>query len=98
MRIYDNGTYRDMTEEEINEYNKLNEESAELTKAQAVEDMKQDLASSDYKITKSMEYFLVGLLQYQGQVSDLIKELPYDIVALHEERQNKRDKINEKSV
>lgn len=98
MRILDNNGYRDMTEEEINEYNKRNEEFAELTKAQAVEDMKQDLASSDYKITKSMEYFLVGLLQYQGQVSDLIKELPYDIVALHEERQSKRDEINEKSV
>ena len=94
MRICENGKLREMTEEEVIEYNKRNEETAELIKAQAVEDMKQDLASSDYKITKSMEYFLVGLLQYQGQVSDLIKELPYDINALHEERQAKRDEIN----
>lgn len=84
MRVYENGKYRDMTEEEINEYNKLIEENAEHTKAQAVEDMKQDLASSDYKIIKCMECFLLG------------KELPYDINALHEERQAKRDEINEK--
>ena len=82
MRVYENGKYRDMTEEEINEYNKLIEENAEHTKAQAVEDMKQDLASSDYKVIKCMECFLLG------------KELPYDINALHEERQNQRDKIN----
>lgn len=86
MRICENGVYRDMTKEEIAEYNKLNEETAELTKAQAVEDMKKDLASSDYKVIKCMECFLLG------------KELPYDINALHEERQSKRDEINEKSI
>lgn len=82
MRIYENGKYRDMTEEEINEYNKLNEEAVELTKAQAIADMKQELASSDYKVIKCMECFLLG------------KELPYDINALHEERQAQRDEIN----
>lgn len=83
MSIYDNGIYRALTEEEIAERNKRKKENAELTKAQAVEDMKQDLASSDYKVIKCMECFLLG------------KEMPYDINALHEERQNKRDKINE---
>lgn len=86
MRVYENGKYRDMTEEELNEYNKLIEETSELTKAQAVEGMKKDLADSDYKVIKCMECFLVG------------KELPYDINALHEERQNKRNEINEKSI
>lgn len=86
MRVYEKGKYRDMTEEELNEYNKLIEETSELTKAQEVEDMKKDLASSDYKVIKCMECYLLG------------KELPYDINALHEERQIKRDKINEGSV
>lgn len=98
MKVYENGKYRDMTPEEVAEHNKRVAEYTKTAREQEIEGMKQDLASSDYKITKSMEYFLVGLLQYQGQVSDLIKELPYDIVALHEERQAKRDEINEKSV
>ena len=83
MRILDNNGYRDMTKKEINEHNKLSAEFAELEKEQAVEDMKKDLASSDYKVIKCMECYLLG------------KELPYDINALHEERQSKRDKINE---
>lgn len=40
------------------------------------------LDKTDYKITKCYEYFLVG------------KQLPYDINALHEERQMYRDEIN----
>lgn len=86
MRILDNNGYRDMTEEEINEHNKIVEEFAEIGKEQEIEGMKQDLASSDYKIIKCMECFLLG------------KELPYDIKALYEERQSKRDEINLKEV
>lgn len=82
MKICENGKLREMTEEEVIEYNKRREEIAELERVQAVEDMKQDLASSDYKIIKCMECFLLG------------KELPYDINALYEERQAKRDEIN----
>lgn len=86
MRICDNGIYRDMTEEELAEYFRREEEIAELERAYAIEEMKQDLASSDYKIIKCMECLLLG------------KELPYDINALHEERQAQRDEINEKSI
>ena len=84
MRILDNNGYRDMTEEEINEHNKIVEEFAEIEKEQEIEGMKQDLASSDYKIIKCMECFLVG------------KELPYDIEQLHAERQNQRNEINKR--
>lgn len=80
MRVYENGKYRDMTPEEVAEHNKLAAKYAE----QEVEATKQELNESDYKIIKCMEYYLVG------------KELPYDINALHEERQGKRDKINGK--
>ena len=45
--------------------------------------LKAELQSTDYKIIKCSEAQLVG------------EELPYDIVALHEERQALRDKINE---
>ncbi|OPZ47465.1 MAG: hypothetical protein BWY95_01457 [Bacteroidetes bacterium ADurb.BinA104] len=40
------------------------------------------LDKTDYKTTKCYEYFLAG------------KQLPYDINALHEERQMYRDEIN----
>jgi len=45
--------------------------------------LKQELAASDYQITKCYEANLLG------------KVLPYDALVLHTERQNKRDKINE---
>lgn len=48
-----------------------------------VEDFKNQLAETDYRIIKSMEYQLAGL------------EPPYDIAVLHAERQAIRDKINE---
>lgn len=44
--------------------------------------LKELLAETDYKIIKSYEYQLVGL------------ELPYDVAALHAERQAIRDQIN----
>jgi len=44
--------------------------------------LKQQLAETDYKIIKCYEYQLAGL------------DLPYDIPALHAERQGIRDKIN----
>ena len=45
--------------------------------------LKAELASTDYKIIKCSEAQLVG------------EELPYDVVALHAERQALRDRINE---
>lgn len=83
MKVYENGKYRDMTPEEVAEHNKRVAEYTKTAREQEIEEMKQDLASSDYKIIKCMECFLLG------------KELPYDINALHEERQAKRDEINE---
>ena len=82
MRICENGIYRDMTEEEVAEYNKSSEETAKLARAEEIEIIKQDLAQSDYKIIKCIECYLLG------------KEMPYDINALHAERQSKREAIN----
>lgn len=48
-----------------------------------IDELKQQLADTDYKIIKCYEYQMAGL------------ELPYDIQALHAERQAIRDKIAE---
>jgi len=45
--------------------------------------LRQQLADTDYKIIKCGEYRFNGL------------ELPYDVAALHTERQALRDRINE---
>ena len=45
--------------------------------------LKDSLASTDYRVTKCYEASLLG------------NTLPYDIVQLHSERQQTRDKINE---
>ena len=47
-----------------------------------IEELKQTLADSDYKVIKCYEASLTG------------ETLPYDIEALHEERQAVRDEIN----
>lgn len=47
---------------------------------------KAELESSDYKIIKCFEYSLLN------------RELPYDLDALHAERQAMRDKINELEI
>ena len=47
-----------------------------------IEALKAQLSSSDYKIIKCAECSLAGL------------EAPYDIAALHAERQALRDRIN----
>lgn len=48
-----------------------------------IQALKDSLAESDYKVVKCYEASLTG------------EELPYDIAALHAERQAQRDKINE---
>lgn len=83
MRICENGIYRDMTEEEIAEHGKS--PADKLAIAEVIEAMKQDLASSDYKVIKCIECYLLG------------KEMPYDVDALHAERQSKRDAINKQT-
>lgn len=48
-----------------------------------IEQLKAQLTSTDYKVVKCSEAQMTG------------EELPYDIVALHAERQALRDRINE---
>lgn len=45
--------------------------------------LKEELASTDYKVAKIAECSALGL------------EMPYDVAALHKERQAIRDRINE---
>lgn len=47
-----------------------------------IDELKARLAATDYKVIKCMESKLMG------------KELPYDIVSIHAERQSVRDLIN----
>ena len=54
----------------------------EENKNEKIAELKTKLSSTDYKIIKCSEAQLVG------------EELPYDIKALHEERQALRDEIN----
>lgn len=48
-----------------------------------IQTLKDELNDSDYKVTKCYEASLLG------------RELPYDIAYLYEQRQSKRDRINE---
>ena len=48
-----------------------------------IESLKSELQESDYKVIKCAEAMAVGA------------ELPYNMTALHKERQALRDKINE---
>lgn len=53
MRVYENGKYRDMTAEEIAEM-----ESHQPSVSQRIEDLKSQLASTDYKAIKYAEGWL----------------------------------------
>ena len=48
-----------------------------------IESLKSELQDSDYKVIKCVEAICLN------------EELPYDMTALHKERQALRDKINE---
>lgn len=48
-----------------------------------IERLKSELQESDYKVVKCAEALTIGA------------EMPYDVTALHKERQALRDKINE---
>ena len=65
------------------------EELAELTRQQRISqmtaqinDLKEQIAASDYKVIKTYEYSLLG------------KQAEYDMEAVHAERQALRDQIN----
>ena len=57
-------------------------EEIEDTPKEKIKQLKTQLVQTDYKIIKCSESFING------------KELPYDIAALHTERQAIRDEIN----
>ena len=59
------------------------EPTPEEIKERKIAELKKELENTDYKIIKCSEYQLAGL------------ELPYDIVALHAQRQAIRDEINQ---
>jgi hypothetical protein len=54
-----------------------------LTPAAQIEALKCELSSTDYRVIKCMEASLLG------------RPMPYDVAALHAERQALRDRINE---
>lgn len=56
------------------------------TAAERIEALKNQLSATDYKIIKCSECQMVG------------KEMPYDVAALHAERQVIRDQINQLEV
>ena len=58
------------------------EELARMERLAEVEELKMQLAESDYKVIKIAECVACGL------------PLPYDVEALHSERQAIRDRIN----
>lgn len=66
-----------------NKYQKILNTETEEKKQAKIKELQSELNESDYKIIKCNEYKLAGL------------ELPYDIEALHKERQALRDEINQ---
>ena len=83
----ENGVYQykleDGTARECTAEELAEQEAEENSIEQQIAELKSQLSATDYKIIKCSEAQLVG------------DELPYDIVALHEERQAIRDRINE---
>lgn len=66
----------------VEKYNKVIRTWKAYPNEAAINKLKEKLTESDYKIIKCAE----------AKLTD--KELPYDIVALHKERQEIRDEIN----
>ena len=54
MKIFDNGVYREMTDQEILEI----EEMSVLTEEQRINQLKKNLADTDYKAIKYAEGFI----------------------------------------
>ena len=60
----------------------IEDDGVEKTSAEQIEALKKQLSSTDYKVIKCAECQLLG------------QEMPYDVAALHAERQAIRDEIN----
>ena len=81
---YDHGERIAYRYEKRYDYQRIKQQVADLKQAkQQVADLKQALSDSDYKVMKCYEASMLG------------QPLPYDIDAVHSERQAMRDKINE---
>ena len=78
-----NGWFIDVIGEKRYEIKAIPEPSEEEIKQRRIEELKAELAGTDYKIIKCSECSLAGV------------ELPYDIAELHAQRQALRDEINE---
>ena len=61
----------------------IEEDGVEPTPAERIAELKKQLSATDYKVIKCAECQFLG------------EELPYDVEALHAERQAIRDEINE---
>lgn len=82
-RPYTEEAYQNALAEAYNGEVTVEEVEEVLTTEQQIAKLKEQLASTDYKIIKCSEAQLVG------------EAMPYDIAALHAERQAIRDQINE---
>ena len=60
----------------------IEDDGVEPTPAEKIAELKKQLSATDYKVIKCAECQLLG------------EELPYDVAALHAERQAIRDEIN----
>lgn len=60
----------------------IEDDGVEPNPAKKIAELKKELSSTDYKVIKCAECQLLG------------EEMPYDVAALHAERQAIRDEIN----
>ena len=61
----------------------IEDDGVEKTTAEQIAELKNQLSATDYKVIKCAECQLLG------------EKMPYDVVALHAERQKIRDEINQ---
>lgn len=60
----------------------IEDDGKEKSNAERIAELKKQLSATDYKVIKCAECQLLG------------EEMPYDVAALHAERQTIRDQIN----
>ncbi|MBR4290667.1 MAG: hypothetical protein IKT52_08520 [Oscillospiraceae bacterium] len=60
----------------------MEDDGVEKTPTEKIAELKKQLSATDYKVIKCAECQLLG------------EEMPYDVAALHAERQAIRDEIN----
>ena len=89
MKITDGGIEREMTQEELDMYNKNNKVYELQAKKDEESKIQSELDNTDYKIIKTVEYIIVELIK-KGSI--LLKgiDLPYDIKELSANRDQLR--------